>query len=433
MKYLLSKFGCFFILIFSINQTNAQRIHINDVTNFWKAYDKIQKEQTFDEQLKIINADYLKPASNGLKEMCEVMNYTDSGYVNSIIKYPKFWNSLRHKTASLAEENEAIYKYLQNLKTLYPNLQPANLYLCFGLGNAGGRPLGRDLVIGLELALGDSSINTSEFESQAKKDFYKYAQTGGLAHVAIHEYIHTQQKTINNNYVLKQSIREGACDFLSELVLNKELNLNYIKYGYANYYKTLAQFKIDLLKPNFNDWFYNDKVQTIKDLGYFVGYDISKKYYQNNIDKAKAISEIIDLDYTNDQAIFHFLNQSKIFKETLSYQDELKLFQDQCPTIESIIPLTEDDIINSDTKKLGIVFTKPMAKGTSIKFSEKGRSYFPFSKIIGFDDNEKIIWLELEIEKNKEYEFVVTDRGFQSKDGFPLRQKEYIIKFSTEI
>src|SRR5690606_4856647 len=187
------KFGCFFILIFSINQTNAQRIHINDVTNFWKAYDKIQKEQTFDEQLKIINADYLKHASNEIKEMCEVMNYTDSGYVNSIIKYPKFWNSLRHKTASLAEENEAIYKYLQNLKTLYPNLQPANLYLCFGLGNAGGRPLGRDLVIGLELALGDSSINTSEFESQAKKDFYKYAQTGGLAHVAIHEYIHTQQ------------------------------------------------------------------------------------------------------------------------------------------------------------------------------------------------------------------------------------------------
>lgn len=57
MKYLLSKLGCFLILIFSINQTNAQRIHINDVTIFWKAYDKIQKEQTFGEQLKIINAD----------------------------------------------------------------------------------------------------------------------------------------------------------------------------------------------------------------------------------------------------------------------------------------------------------------------------------------------------------------------------------------
>lgn len=173
-------------------------------------------------------------------------------------------------------------------------------------------------------------------------------------------------------------------------------------------------------------------MQTIKDLGYFVGYDISKKYYQNSVDKIKAISDIINLDYTNDHAVFHFFNQSKIFKEDLSYEDELKLFQDQCPTIESIIPLNDNNSISSDTKKLGIVFTKPMTKGTSIKFSEKDRNYFPLSKIIGFDDEQKTIWLELEIEKNKEYEFVITDRGFQSKDGFPLKEKEYLIKFMTE-
>lgn len=432
MKYLISNLSFFLILIINTNQTNAQAIYINDVANFWSAYDKIQIEQAFDEQLKIINADYLEPGSHGLKELCAVMNYTDSAYVKSIKKYPKFWNSLRLKTKTLAKANVVIHNSLQDLKILYPNLQPANLYLCIGLGNAGGRPIGKDLVIGLELALGDSTINTSEFESQAKKDFYKNSQTGGLIHVAIHEYIHTQQKSISNNYVLKQAIREGSCDYLSELVLKKELNLTYIQYGYANYEKTLAQFKVDLLKPNFNDWFYNEKVQTLKDLGYFVGYDISKKYYQNSVDKIKAISDIINLDYTNDHAVFRFLNQSKIFKEDLSYEDELKLFQDQCPTIESIIPLNDNNSISSDTKKLGIVFTKPMTKGTSIKFSEKGRNYFPLSKIIGFDDEQKTIWLELEIEKNKEYEFVITDRGFQSKDGFPLKEKEYLIKFMTE-
>ncbi len=197
MKYLISNLSFFLILIINTNQTNAQAIYINDVANFWSAYDKIQIEQAFDEQLKIINADYLEPGSHGLKELCAVMNYTDSAYVKSIKKYPKFWNSLRLKTKTLAKANVVIHNSLQDLKILYPNLQPANLYLCIGLGNAGGRPIGKDLVIGLELALGDSTINTSEFESQAKKDFYKNSQTGGLIHVAIHEYIHILSKKVS--------------------------------------------------------------------------------------------------------------------------------------------------------------------------------------------------------------------------------------------
>lgn len=76
-----------------------------------------------------------------------------------------------------------------------------------------------------------------------------------------------------------------------------------------------------------------------------------------HFDKTKAISDIINLDYTDDHAVFRLFNQSKIFKEDLSYENELKLFQDQCPTIESIIPLKENNSIRSDTKKLGIVFT----------------------------------------------------------------------------
>lgn len=68
MKHLLIKVSCSLVFIISTNQTNAQTIHINDVVNFWKAFDKIQNEQAFDEQLKIINLDYLKPASQGLKK-----------------------------------------------------------------------------------------------------------------------------------------------------------------------------------------------------------------------------------------------------------------------------------------------------------------------------------------------------------------------------
>ncbi|WP_164113031.1 MULTISPECIES: hypothetical protein [Sphingobacterium] len=70
-----------------------------------------------------------------------------------------------------------------------------------------------------------------------------------------------------------------------------------------------------------------------------------------------------------------------------------------------------------------------MKDGTSIKFSEKGRAYFPLEKIIGFSEDRKTLWLELNIQKDKAYEFVVTDRAFQSEDGYPLKETEYLIQF----
>ncbi|WP_164112027.1 MULTISPECIES: hypothetical protein [Sphingobacterium] len=422
----------FILLLAASSNAMAQTIHTKDVANFWEAYDRVHKADSYEAQLDVINTVYLNPGSDGLKQLCQIVNYIDSTFVRSMLSYPKFWNSLRVKTENLERENLNIHDHVKTLKSLYPELQPSNLYLCIGLGNAGGRPIGKDLVIGLELALGDSSVNTSEFKSQDKKDFYKSAQSNGLEFVAIHEYIHTQQKKQGSNYVLKQAIREGSCDFIAELVIKKPLTLNYIKYGYANYKSSFDLLRKDLLNPNLDNWFYNYNVSTIKDLGYFMGYVISKKYYENSQNKSQAIKDIIELDYADDEAVFSFLNKSNVFDEPLDYAKELIKFKSYCPTIESVTSIGEDKVIASTTKKIGIVFSKPMKNGTSIKFSEKGRAYFPLEKIIGFSEDRKTLWLELNIQKDKAYEFVVTDRAFQSEDGYPLKEKEYLIQFAVK-
>ncbi|WP_149915502.1 hypothetical protein [Sphingobacterium cavernae] len=304
------------LLVFSLHplQTNAQTILSKDVSNFWIAYDKIHKSNSYDDQLHIIKSNYLNLGTYGLKEFCRVMKYTDSAYVNAILRYPKFWNSLWAKTQSLEANKNKIKKHLKNFKRLYPHSQPANLYLCIGLGNSGGKPLNKDLVIGLELALADSTINTSEYQSQRKKDYYRNSESGGIEFVAVHEYVHTQQKSLVNNNVLKNSIYEGACDFIAELVIGKPIDLKYIQYGYQNYSNVLELFRQDLLSTNFDDWFHNHNVSTIKDLGYFIGYDICKNYYNNSVNKKVAIKEIIELDYSDDESVLRFLNVSGIFK-----------------------------------------------------------------------------------------------------------------------
>jgi len=316
-KYLGYYVVFFFILSLYSKPSNSQTIFSKDVSNFWLAYERIHKSNSYEEQLYIIRTNYLDIGTYGLKELCRIMKYSDSAYVNAILHYPKFWNSLRKKTESIESDKNDIRKHLENFKRLYPHSQPANLYLCIGLGNSGGKPLNKDLVIGLELALADSTINTSEYQSQRKKDYYRNAESGGIEFVAIHEYVHTQQKSIVNNNVLKNSIYEGACDFIAELVIGKLINLKYIRYGYENYTTVLELFRQDLLSTNFDDWFHNHNVSTIKDLGYFIGYDVCKNYYENAVNKKEAVKEIIELDYEDNDAVLRFLNDSRIFKDKI--------------------------------------------------------------------------------------------------------------------
>lgn len=321
-----------FAMAISPESIQAQTIHIEDVRNFWSAYDHIVRTTSFDKKLEIINAEYLLIGSDGLKKFAKMMNYTDSSYVRAITQYPKFWKSLRRKTDALESENKKIAQYLAKLKTIYPDLKPAQLYLCMGLGNSGGKPIGSDLVIGRELALGDSSINTTEYKSQDKQDYYASRASSDLQFVAVHEYIHTQQKPFINNSVLKQAIREGSCDFIAELVIETPLDFDYIRYGYSNAKTVKQAFRKELLSPIMDNWFYNSKVETVKDLGYFVGYDICKKYYFNSKDKAKAIKDIIEIDYADDEEVFAFLNFSGYFQEELNQKTEQSVFDNLlCP------------------------------------------------------------------------------------------------------
>ena len=47
------------------------------------------------------------------------------------------------------------------------------------------------------------------------------------------------------------------------------------------------------------------------DLGYFVGYIVTKNYYKNSLNKKQAIKEILTLDFADENATENFLKKSK--------------------------------------------------------------------------------------------------------------------------
>ncbi|WP_126973653.1 DUF2268 domain-containing putative Zn-dependent protease [Gynurincola endophyticus] len=411
---------------------SQNKLHTEDVVRFWNAYDKIIATDNYHDQLQIIQKEYLQPASAGLKQFAEILNYTDSGYINSIRTAPHFWKTMRQNTLTALKLSKEVNASIDQLKKNYPELKPAALYFVIGLGNSGGKPIGNDLVIGLEVAAGDSTVNTSELKSDFLKKVFARQEVSNIISLAIHEYIHTQQVSDRheNNYILKQALIEGSCDFLAELITGIPLKSPYMEYGKKNAEKVKADFRKDLVKPSLRDWFYNGTQAEVGDLGYYVGYTISKKYYEQIKNKKEAIKTLISLNYSDDEKVFELLNNSKYFNGSLKYADLKAEINKRSPRVAGIHPIKADRLSAAVTE-IEIEFTQPMREGYSINYSDKGKDFFPITRVIGYSDDKKKLKLGVKLEPDKEYQFVITNRSFVSEDGYALQAAETLISFIT--
>lgn len=91
----------------------------------------------------------------------------------------------------------------------------------------------------------------------------------------------------------------------------------YLTYGAAHEKEIFKQFTQEIDSANYSNWLYNgmSKPSGQADLGYFMGYTICKYHYQNAADKTKALAEIIELDYTSNEAVRAFYRKTGYAKK----------------------------------------------------------------------------------------------------------------------
>ena len=420
-------FSLVFVTAFSQKST---RIFTSDIDNFWVAYDSIQKTNDYSGKLDLIKRLYTDKATKGLKAFMNARDYNDSVYIKVIEKYPKFWNSVRSNTLTIKTKTKELEAGVVRLKQLYPELKDAEMYFTIGGLNAGGTVSGNMVLVGAELATGIGSTDVSEFKDEWLRGMFANQSLDNIVSLNIHEYIHTQQ-TGYQNRVLNQGIKEGSCDLIAELVMNESPQRKYISYGMAHEAEIKARFKKEMFTGNLANWFYNGRQKGEgADLGYYVGYVISKMYYQNIQDKKQAIKDIIELNYSDNKAVEDFLDKSKFFKEKAVTL--VKEYQNQLPYVVKIEPANDSVEVNADTKELRITFSQQMVPGKySFNLSDKGKEYNPMTRIAGMENNNKTLLVLVDLKPNKEYEFVLTNKGFISKEGHPLRDEKLLIKFKT--
>lgn len=308
------------------------------------------------------------------------------------------------------------------------------MYFTIGGLRSGGTVTDNMVLVGAEIATGNSNVDVSEFQNNWLKNVFAKQSLDNIVYLNIHEYIHTQQNG-GNNRVLNQSIKEGSCDFIAELAIQKPIKTQYLTYGKKHEKEIKELFKKEMFSNNFTNWLYNGSQKNESaDLGYYVGYEICKSYYNNSTDKSKAIKEIIELNYNDDKAVEDFLYKSKFFIEKINKRKLIKNYSKNQPYIVKIEPFKNGaENVNPQLKEVKITFSKEMnTKNFSISYSEKGKEYSPIKKVKGYENNDKTLVLLIDLKPNKEYEFVITNRSFISKDGYSLISEEYPVKFKTK-
>jgi len=420
-------------LLFSWNvsaQEKSQKVFTEDIDNFWVAFDSIQATNDSLRQIHFIKTLYIDKGSQGLKAFMLLRSYSAEGWVQLINRSPKFWASVRPNTLATKNKAPMIEASIRRFKELYPQLSDAKMYFTIGGLRSGGTTMGNLILVGSEIATATKNTDVSDLPEGTAKWLGGVFKEQGLDNIVplnIHEYVHTQQRGDSKN-LLGQSIKEGSCDFITELVMGSPMQNNYIQYGRLHDKELAEKFKVEMFTPNFSNWLGNgSRAKTMADLGYYMGYAICKSYYSNSSDKKNAIKEIIELNYSDSAAVENFLIASKYYSEPLNKAELRAQFEAARPRVISIEPIgKEDSTASADVKELKIVFSTAIDGGISIV---RGKETYPITEIVGFSEDKTSCTLKVKLESGNKYEFVVTNYGLQSATGYPL--KPYRVRFRT--
>ena len=277
-------------VIFSKNPRDA-KFYTTDIINFWKVFDETNpgfEATTFQQK-------YIDVGSKGLKGF--IKNRIENG--NNLSKTIKanlnYYEAIRESSLSIDKKRERFYECFDNLKKIYPEAVFPDVYFVIGAKNSGGTAFNEGLIIGAEMFGKD------------KNDFKPVIDIDYVDEVVAHELIHFQQKYAQNNTLLAQCIREGSADFICELIAGSHSNTKIHEYGNTHARELWNEFVIQMNGTNWGNWLYSSKDKSRpKDLGYWIGYKITRAYYTNAVDKIKAIQEILKIKDFNS-----FLADSK--------------------------------------------------------------------------------------------------------------------------
>lgn len=256
-------------------------IEIEDVERFYRIYDAAGGKPTADQ----LQHDYLDPGSDGLHHFAKVRNVTGARIAAALAKQPEIYSKAKRCLAVLPRVRQRLEVALRKLGELYPQARFPAVTIAVGRG----KPVGiGSPATGVQIGL--EALCATDWMNPDVEDRFVY--------VIAHEFAHVQQAPalVDGEHltVLEGSLMEGAADFAGELIAGKPA-YSHAEATRGREKEIETAFVADQDKTDVSAWLYNGTAQKQGDLGYWVGYRITRTYYQRAADKRGALREILEM------------------------------------------------------------------------------------------------------------------------------------------
>ena len=251
------------------------RFETQDVTNFWRAFDADAAGAVGNTFQKL----YWQPASAGTRVLLEKNGLPNADSLRAVV-HRRRADYLRSRAAS-ERVSDVIPSYRATylaLKNLYPPATFPPVFFGIGAFNVGGNSHETGLLIGAE--------------KNAPAD---------LVPMVAHEMVHAQQQIpYKYRILLEQCLIEGSADFLAELIAGHPATPDVYTYAKGRERELWQEFERDQNlgeNDSFALWLYGGDRPAGRpaDLGYYIGYQITKAYYDRATDKRQAIHDILHI------------------------------------------------------------------------------------------------------------------------------------------
>jgi hypothetical protein len=274
---------------FSYAQIKNGSIEIitTDIENFWRAYDIAAPN--FDAQ--VFQKNYFDIGSPALKDFIKYSIKNADELSKTILKRPKYYASIRESVLKINSLKPNIEKVYLNFQKIYPEIYFPKLYFVIGRMSSGGTGSKNGLIIGAEMYGLTNNTPKDELNDWLKSVLKSVDE---IPHIVAHELVHEFQ-TYDGGSLLAASIKEGGADYIAELISGKHINQNVHNYANPKERELWLEFKKIMLKNDYTGWLYSQAGDRPQDLGYWMGYKITKSYFDNSKDKKQAMQDFLNI------------------------------------------------------------------------------------------------------------------------------------------
>lgn len=280
------------------SQIREVRIVTEDVPRFWAAVDAAGPALAARDTAAaaaVFERLYLDPGTDKL--LSYVTNKIAGGpqaYAVALMRYPAYYASIRENSLALAALEPEVRVALQRMAALYPSAVFPDVGLVIGVFSSGGTSTPEGLLLGVEMntAAPDSPLGEMSLGLQGI-----IGPAAMLPHVVVHELVHANQGG-GEWSLLRGVLVEGGADFVAALALPGAPDAHYTTWGRAHDRAVWARFMAEKGTTDTGAWIGNASFRAddwTGDLGYYVGAEICRAYYEQAVDTAQAIRDILEL------------------------------------------------------------------------------------------------------------------------------------------